>query len=210
MDGDDCALPGKLEMMADVLDRHPDLNVIWHRNLIKDAVSGAMRKDRIYKWIEPPGGFTRKHLLSLGTIGVHSAMMYRASQRSRIDYSRPRMLDFYLAVECLGDGKAMWVDEFLGVYRLNAGLWNGPSNIAQQVFLEELELFLARYPEERKYTNSLLCYQAVYELAKGRIGKAFKMWMGSFHPLGVLLFLRNFAFHRIVKISPRPRVPGRR
>lgn len=204
LDGDDYALPGKLERMADVLERRPEVNVVWHRNRILDEASGSLYPDMIDKAFEPEGGFERKDLLALGSIGAHSAMMYRSVQRARVDYSRAEILDYYIAVECVGEGKGIWIDEFLGVYRINSGVWGNSSSRARAVFMEDLEYFIAKYPTNAKHVNSLLFYHVLFDLKCGRISTAFKLWMRYFNPQSLFIFIANIPFFRHIKISPRP------
>ena len=79
VDGDDYALPDKLQAQADVLDRDPGCMAVWHQvDFFDDAggfCSGTTADLSSFKL----GRVTFADAIRLGFIGVYSALMYRRS-----------------------------------------------------------------------------------------------------------------------------------
>lgn len=114
LDGDDLALPGKLQALAEALDLDPDAAVAGHPVAIlgTDKVLGADRRypDR--------GGLD--DLVRLGNYLVHSGTMYRrrcypAHTDTRLSY------DYRIHLDLAGRGAVVLVRRVLGSYRVQAG-----------------------------------------------------------------------------------------
>ena len=119
VDGDDCALPGKLQMQADCLDRNPDVSFCAHavRVMGSDKLLGAGRKC--------PEIGTMRDLLMLGTYFVASSVLFRrAHEFSHDEYmredSRP-LVDYFLHIERASKGSIFLDRRPFGLYRVHPG-----------------------------------------------------------------------------------------
>ncbi|MDE1211677.1 glycosyltransferase family 2 protein [Vibrio aestuarianus] len=82
MDGDDLALPGKLQAQADFMDKTPDCNIAFHRVELLYP-DGSTKDDAInYQRIEK--GFYKKDILEYMAVAMHSSKMYRNSLKNSI------------------------------------------------------------------------------------------------------------------------------
>lgn len=116
LDGDDLFLPGKLQKQADFLDAHPEVSVVWHAVKLIDGEGRSLGRISVRESIAPDGYISLEDVLEIGTVGVHSATMYRASARTTRE-PRINPIDWFYAVEFLTHGKGYQMAEELGVYR---------------------------------------------------------------------------------------------
>lgn len=148
MDGDDYALPGKLQVQADFLDRHPACNIVFHRMLILNEARDVIGEDGIDVHRFHTAHFGRADFLRYVTLGMNSSKMYRSSARPFPLPGFP-VIDFFANVEQIGDGHASFVSaEALGVYRVGIGIasaGNGTRSLLQQSML----YFASKYPQHR-------------------------------------------------------------
>ena len=74
IDGDDLALPGKLQAQADYLDAHSDCSVVWHRmHLFNDA--GTLSKPNLPNvGMFEDGKVHLSDVLKFGSIAYHTAL----------------------------------------------------------------------------------------------------------------------------------------
>lgn len=145
MDGDDYALPGKLQQQVDFLDRHPECNIVFHRMRITNQATGVMVDDAIDLSHFHSDRFGRADFLRYVTLGLNSSKMYRAGVR---DFPRPDfpVIDYFMNVEQVGHGRAAFVgDQRLGVYR--AGIGIASSGNTTRIALQRSMLYFAdKYP----------------------------------------------------------------
>lgn len=122
IDGDDYALPGKLQSQADYLDQNSGCNIVWHRmNTLKD---NKLFSDN---YLSNGLVFKKLHLIDLianVTLGMNSSKMYRANfaHKDWMDYYD---LDFsYNALKLIEPNTyaAFSSQEVLGVYRSGIGI----------------------------------------------------------------------------------------
>lgn len=116
LDGDDLFFPGKLQRQADFLDAHPEVSVVWHAVRLIDAEGRAFGRATLRREFAPDGYFRLEDALEVGSVGVHSAQMYRASARTT---RAPEVdtIDWFYAVEYLRRGLGYEIAEELGAYR---------------------------------------------------------------------------------------------
>lgn len=190
MDGDDFALPGKLQAQASFMDKTPDCNIVFHRvqYLYPD---GSLKNDNInYQRIK--NGFNRKNLLQYMAVATHSSKMYR---RNIKEFDIPNFIvsDFYMNVEQIKDKKAFYVnDQVYGVYRVGIGQSTNGRKFMNNLVDETLQHFLQKYPEYKTYINALYLLLFIADLKNRRDPRLhFLGWFKSFSIKSILLFIKN-------------------
>lgn len=119
LDGDDYALPGKLQAQADALDNDPHCNAVWHRVDYFDDHGGFCSGLSADLSSFPEGVVGSRDAIRLGFISVFSSLMYRRRARSAVDLDRP-ILDIYFTWDLLSSGHGRMLDQVLGRYRIAA------------------------------------------------------------------------------------------
>jgi len=165
MDGDDRALPGKLQKQFQVLERHPDCNAVWHRvNFFNDEgrfMPGSVTDTSVFE-----GGVVRlDDAIRLGFVGVHSSLMYRRSARLAKNVDRD-YLDVYLTWELLSSGSGRFVEEVLGEYRVGAkgSISKNSYAFIRRLVVDHAEDFLSRLPEQRRNFVILAIMNALIDI----------------------------------------------
>jgi glycosyltransferase involved in cell wall biosynthesis len=161
MDGDDYAIPGKLQIQTDYLDAHPDCSVVWHRMNVFDD-SGTFCVPNLPDLSMYEDGIVHlSDVLEFGSITYHSSTMYR-SQSRKSRFIDGELIDWYFNVEFLMSGYGKYLEPILGAYRYNdcTGITrkgNGPRKV-QKLYASHLEYYLGLLPEYRHkiFTNSIL------------------------------------------------------
>jgi glycosyltransferase involved in cell wall biosynthesis len=120
LDGDDYALPGKLQVLHNFLDANAQCNIVWHRMVIlnekgETAIGMPVKPFDQLLGIEK---FYIKDLAKLyGLTGCHSGSMYRKSAKKINAYAKPT-IDYYISMTFLSDGGyAAYINQPYGVYR---------------------------------------------------------------------------------------------
>ena len=151
VDGDDYALPGKLQAQVDMLDRDPACNVVWHRMDLFDDVGGFCSGLTADLSSFPDGRVEFSDAAKLGYVAAHSSIMYRRAARTPLtDFEGP-ILDIYLTWDLLCAGHGRVLDEVFGRYRVSAP---GSLTAANDLFMRRLAIahareFLHRKPRSR-------------------------------------------------------------
>jgi len=189
MDGDDYALPGKLQAQADHLDRHPECAVVWHRMKVLDENSGRIVDDLIDMKRLPKDGFTQQDLLGIGSVACHSSKMYRA-HAEKIDYPLGEVLDYYTHVEHLKFGRGQYLHNFLGVYRANIGAMQSGDKI-RLLLLTHLDWFMQNYPDYKTDTSAHILRLFLGDLIRRRrtLSFSFKIFLRSSKVAGFIKYL---------------------
>lgn len=117
LDGDDYALPGKLQKQADFLDQYEHCSFVCHyMHIVSEDGSKTLG-------IKPNGRFPRftdlEKLVTNYVFFSHSSKMYRKSA-DRFDHSQENeVIDFTYHVEHASSGPIGFIPEVLGCYRQN-------------------------------------------------------------------------------------------
>ncbi len=191
MDGDDYALPGKLQMQADYLDVNNDCNIVFHRMIVTDvndnvrkSTASSMENIMNYK-------FYRKDIIELVAIGAHSSKMYRASVRNK-KLPNFDLVDYTVNVIQVDHGYAAYCSEKpLGVYRAGIGI-SGSAAVIQSVY-DSLLYFKDKYPECLVEINAAAWSWLASNIKNGRPLKLnlFKFALTTFSLFGFVKFLTN-------------------
>ncbi len=203
MDGDDYALPGKLQAQADFLDNNPTCNVVFHRvKILYEGVDGLVDDLTNIKLI-PAGGYSRSAVLRHISVGANSSKMYRATMRVR-KYPNFNIVDYFETVEQVGTGRACYVsDEAYGVYRAHVGIASAGGG-TRKALCDAFLYFSKKYPSERKHVNAAALLLLIADLKNRRLTwrDFFRVWVKTFHPMAVVELIRNWPVTRMLRLPP--------
>lgn len=119
VDGDDFMLPGKLNIQAGELDSNPECSICVHVMKQFDQQNKSYRKF----W---PRTIPRKSNIDFLLINLpffnHSSKMYRSECRNDFDSRDDEIIDCYLHVHHALKGDILYLNDVLGVYRMNVGI----------------------------------------------------------------------------------------
>lgn len=147
MDGDDYALPGKLQAQAEFLDHNKECNIVFHR-MDTLSLDGELIKNKKQSFYGQH--FYKKDIIEFVAIGANSSKMYRANCRLK-EFPSFDMVDYTINVLEVGDGYASYCSrDTLGVYRQGVGIAGSPS--VNKSVLKSLEYFLTNF---RQYKNEI-------------------------------------------------------
>lgn len=151
MDGDDYALPGKLQAQTDILDMNARCTAVWHRVDYFDDAGGFCSGETADLSMFENGTITFADAIRLGFIGVHSSLMYRQISRTPVDRNQ-RILDLYVTWDLLAKGNGHFIDEVLGRYRVGASgsLTAVSLQKIRLLSLDHAKVFFDRFPQQRK------------------------------------------------------------
>lgn len=185
MDGDDYALPGKLQIQADFMDKNPDCNICFHRmNYIENDkyIESKPFKSKIINF-----KFYRKDIIEYIAIAANSSKMYRKNL-NHDKLPNFELVDYTANVIKVKDGYASYCCNIpLGVYRRGIGI-AGSDKVFISVY-NTLKYFIQEYPE---YRNSINISTVVWFLSALKYKKDIK-W--DF----LKLFIKTFSIISIPK-----------
>lgn len=203
MDGDDYALPGKLQAQSDFLDKHPECNIVFHRVKVLYENVNVLVDDLTDLNLIPDGGYTRSSVLRHISVGANSSKMYRASTRV-VQYPDFDIVDYFENVEQIGDGRACFVsDQPFGVYRANIGIASAGGN-TRRALCNCFKYFAKKYPHERRHVNAAALLLLLADLKNGRPTwrDFFKVWWSTFHPFSVFDLFRDRQITKMLRLPP--------
>lgn len=150
LDGDDYALPSRLQAQADLLDSEPGCHAVWHRVDFFDNDGGFCSGNTADLSSFPGGQVSFSDAVRLGFIGVFSSLMYRRSARSPVATGR-QILDLYFTLDLLSKGHGHIIDQVLGRYYVasNGSLTATARQRGHLLAIQHASEFLARRPENR-------------------------------------------------------------
>jgi len=200
IDGDDYALPGKIQVQKDFMDKTPDCNICFHR--VQGLYSNGDLKNDLVDYKKIKNGFERKDILMYMAVATHSSKMYRQEVR---DMKMPNFdrLDWYMNIEQIKDKKAYFVnDKVYGVYRIGVGVSTKGKSRIQNLILNTLEDALVKYPNERAYINSQYLVLFLLNLKKKRnFSNYFYGWIKTFSIKGIYLAITTWKIRRMFRIE---------
>jgi glycosyltransferase involved in cell wall biosynthesis len=195
VDGDDYALPGKLQKQVEYLDAHSGCNVVWHR-VARQRDGEAFRMPGGPK-VQGPLIFTIADCLAVGSVAVHSSKMYRASLRENYAGKVKHQYDYELDLLQIDGGLGVVLPDVLGVYRVGVATLTSISDSRSRRMLDAIlkEQFRAQ-PQYRGQISSLFLFLALADL-KNQRGHA---------PRSVKNFIMHFRFESLILLLKYNRI----
>ncbi|MCO8059271.1 glycosyltransferase family 2 protein [Acinetobacter towneri] len=118
LDGDDLALPVKLQRQFDVMESNPDCVICTHDMRYIDAEGNKVRE-----WTHQKGKFDLNYLYLNLPFFAHSSKMFRNDfMFDYFDELHPQALDIEIHIEQAKKGLIYHLDEELGAYRVDVGI----------------------------------------------------------------------------------------
>lgn len=121
IDGDDLALPNKLQRQFDILEQNPKCNICSHDMVRVDAKGVVQQKN----WVYPERIYDLFDLYHKLPFFAHSSKMFRNKYDQEFWehlLSQPDKLDMDIHIENTIDGDIYHLGELLGGYRVNVGI----------------------------------------------------------------------------------------
>lgn len=195
-DGDDRWLPGKLQAQANFLDDNLGFTVVWSRmNLFTDKGIFFPGEQYDYSMFKD-GVVTFSHALRLGSVAVHSSIMYRLSVR---ETRLPEFdaIDLFYTWEFLSKGPGKILDQVLGEYRVavSDSLTNNLCSKLKRLYILHAIYYLQKYPEQKKNIFIFSLWNLLVDLKNKRATwkNCFKLAFRS------ISYVSPFEFFRHVK-----------
>jgi glycosyltransferase involved in cell wall biosynthesis len=171
LDGDDYALPGKLQAQADALDADGLCNSVWHPVDFFDDTGGFCSGKTADISIFPAGKVSFGNAIRFGFVGAYSALMYRRSSLTPIDPSR-QLLDLYFTWDTLSKGHGRMLSQVLGRYRVmsTGSIQVKSRSVVRRLAIAHAHEFLDRYPQHRRNFMIWAVSCVLFELKNGQNG----------------------------------------
>lgn len=197
MDGDDYALPGKLQAQYEILEAEPDCNIVWHKMIVefpdgRRTTSGPFIADSELK----KKRFNRSNIIQFISLGGNSSKMHR-----RIDdemrWPPFDVLDYTVNVAQVGIGYARILPGIYGVYRSGIGI--SASGVKVKHLLgRTFEWLASEFPDYKAEINTAcLTYLAADLVNRRKTAFLFaKIWLRNFQPLSIYKFITGYKFMR--------------
>lgn len=198
VDGDDYCLPGKLQAQADLLDSHPEFNIVWH---LVDVLQPDGRK----KPLPAPRGegyrlFTKADQINYITIACNSSKMYRRVVRD-VAIPPSGFIDFYLnAVQLTTGNGALLLGRPYGVYREGLGIATAGTT-TRRILLGNLEWLLRHEPEFRQEIMAATLHLFLSDI-KNKVSTlpvTTKLLLRIRSLAGIALYVRTLSIRRSLK-----------
>ncbi len=119
IDGDDFMLPGKLRIQAEELDRNQECTICFHAVRRYDQPNNRYL---LYKSKTIPRKSDIYFLLLNISSFTHSSKMFRATSHNDFNIAKEIIIDASFHVHHALTGKILYLNDVLGVYRVNVGI----------------------------------------------------------------------------------------
>lgn len=127
LDGDDVALPGKLQIQSDYLDKHKSCSIAYHESEVFDSDTGRTLKKYsadYYNWRYVPLVADVTHVIRYGCFMQASAVMVRrhSNMLEAVDLENEILHDhpWHVLNLIYGGGTIDFIDQTLGRYRIHS------------------------------------------------------------------------------------------
>lgn len=119
MDGDDMALPNKLQKQFNILENNPDCSICVHNMLAIDSEGNSTK--RVFKCF-PEKKYTLLDVYLINPFFIHSSKMFVNKIDEYIDQLNVNALDIEFHIEQAKQGNIYFLHEELGIYRQFVGV----------------------------------------------------------------------------------------
>lgn len=206
LDGDDYALPTKLQKQFDILEKNPDCSICSHSMQFVDK-----NGEYVKTWSHPEGKFSLDYLCENLPFFAHSSKMFRNDFTLKyLDELHPQALDIEMHIAQAKQGDIYHIDEELGAYRVDVGISYinkkinpilplGVMRAYEQILLEEqnshkLKKYKKKYAEHMfQFTLGCLKTRSDYDLYCKVARKSFLTYF----------YNRRQFIHYIVSLFPK-------
>ena len=205
MDGDDMALPGKLQKQFDILEDNPDCSICVHNMNAVDGSSNSMKRqftvfdEKKYSLID---------MYLINPFFIHSSKMFVNKIDEYIDDLDQNALDIEVHIEQAKQGNIYFLKESLGIYRQFVGVtYEGklinpliPARIQDVYNRFEKDKFSLKQVNEviNKYSYILLQYANHYTLrndfksAKKYVKQSLMIKKNRYSIVFILIFINPY------------------
>lgn len=178
MDGDDMALPNKLQQQFNMMEINPQAIICSHNVL--DKIDDNLLKNGY--WNHPKGEYDFLDLIKKLPFFAHSSKLFRASDFKNFSeiLCDKTALDIELHLSQSLRGTIIHLEEVLGIYRVNVGISSAKNNKLNYIMIERVidiyEKLLIENPKYNKviriaYSNYLLTTAYSYGLVESNGSK---------------------------------------
>lgn len=206
MDGDDYALPGKLQAQADVLDMDESCNLVWTPVLIETAPGKLHEQNEYFKKNALSRIYKRSDLIKYGAIGTNSSKMYRRQiSVNSIPLPNFELIDYFVNVIDIGNGVARFTgDEPLGVYRLGIGIASSGGK-TKNLTLQSIEYFSQVFPMYRLECSVAAGFRLLSDVKKMRFlnSKSLSIFIKTFHWRVFFEIFSELSFVKCLRVSKK-------
>ncbi|CAN1487152.1 WcaA Glycosyltransferases involved in cell wall biogenesis [Burkholderiaceae bacterium] len=206
MDGDDYALPGKLQAQADILDRDNNCNLVWTPVLIETAPNSVHEQNEYFKKNVLTKKFTRSDLIKYGTIGTNSSKMYRRNMAEElIVYPDFQIIDYFINVFHVGEGVACFTGEKpLGVYRMGIGIASNGST-TKRLTLQSIEYFFKIFKDYRLECSIAAGFRLLSDVRclRSTVGISARVFLKTFHWRVIFALPKEINFMRSLTVEKK-------
>jgi len=205
IDGDDYALPGKLQIQADTLDKNQHLNIIWHRMEFSNE-KGIHKPHPCASAPFINNNISREDLFLYGPFGQHSSTMYRRNNMV-VQKNSSDIIDWQLSIEIIGNGNGIMLQEVLGGYRVHShGVSTGATaNQNTRTLLCNTQIYLMeRFPEYKSTIALRALFVAIMDFIKlkGYFNKSLGVFIKSRRLPNITKARKLIQFYRYSKLPP--------
>lgn len=204
IDGDDYALPGKLQTQVDLLDNDKNCNLVWTSILIETSPGNLHEQNRFFIKNALSKVYKKSDLIKYGAIGSNSSKMYRRQIENKfIDLPKFELIDYFVNVVNVGDGVARFAGEKpLGVYRLGVGIASS-GNKTKNLTLQSIEYLSEVFPMYRLECNVAVGIRLLGDVRRKGfpIAKSLRLFIKTFHWCVFFSIFYNLSFIRCLTLE---------
>jgi len=194
VDGDDYALPGKLQAQSLCLDSSNDCVIVWSRSKVLDSENNIIMDDLLGGVNLHKLKLTRGDLILFGSIACHSSKMFRKRTLENFRHPGEPLLDFFMDVMQIGSGYGIILSGFYTVYRANVGI-TSRSQITNNIFLSNLECISVLYPEFRSQVSAQFFKIFLINAKKFKLNlRVFKLFVKNFKFTTPAMFYKSLRY----------------
>lgn len=203
MDGDDYALPGKLQVQADFLDNNKECNLLWTPVYVMAGPNVLYEQNKYFHKHALERVYLRADLIKYGTLGTNSSKMYRRNIRQEIPLPSFGLIDYFVNAIQVGDGVACFSGTNpLGVYRIGIGIASNGRK-TRNMTLESIKYLYKKYPQYRLECNIAALFHLIRDIKNTDPGTilSLKLFVTTFHFKSFAYFIRELKFMRSLTVE---------